>query len=305
LLTLLLGNPFHAGWNVAQQRMYERLNVNLVESVAWLGVAPFALLVYAVRRRWADAAVREWVAIGGLFFVWALGAHVHIAGLNLGMIMPATIIRWVPFASNVRMPGRAMVVVYLALAVLSALALDAWPRARRRSVMAPLLATLLVSADFLSVPIPLAAMTCPGIYDLIRTQPEPGSVAELPMSIGDGLGANTLFDQRFLVCQTLAHGRPVVSGVNSRLAPGIIAGFRADPLLAAWLRLSGESPELTGPAPLPAADVAADRLRADGIAFVMLNRKTAPAELRDHTEHVLPLKMLAQDDERTLYVVER
>src|SRR5262249_55529020 len=214
------------------------LGVNLVESVGWLGVVPVALLVYAVLRRWADASVREWVAIAGLFFAWALGTHVHVGGQNIAMIMPAAIIRWIPFAANARMPGRAMVVVYLALAILSAIALDAWPRARRLPILATILTALLVSADFLSAPVPITAMTCPEIYNVIRERAEPGSLAELPMSVGDGLRANTLFDQRFLVCQTLAHGRPVVSGVNSRLAPGIIAAYRSDPLLAPWLRLS-------------------------------------------------------------------
>jgi len=305
LLTLVLGNPFHAGWGGAEQRLYRSLGIDLFESIGWLGIVPVVLLVYAIRKKWADAGVREWIVIASVFFVWALGSHVHVAGWNTGLITPAAVVRWIPFVSNARMPGRAMVVVYLALGMLSAVALDAWPRAGRVPLLLPVLAAVLVSVDFLSAPFPIASMTCPRIYESIRESAAAGSVAELPMSVGDGLRANALFDQRFLVCQTLVHERPVVSGVNSRLPPKIIAAYRSDPLLAAWLRLSGESPDRTGPAPLPPAGVAAERLRADGIAFIMLNRKTAPPELLDHTEHVLPLKMLARDDERTLYAVVR
>jgi hypothetical protein len=53
---------------------------------------------------------------------------------------------------------------------------------------------------------------------------------------------------------------------------------------------------------LPDRELAGERLRANGIAFVMLNRTTASPELRTYVERVLPLTMIAQGDDRALYV---
>ena len=44
------------------------------------------------------------------------------------------------------------------------------------------------------------------------------------------------------------------------------------------------------------------RLDADGIAFVMLNRRTASPALREYVEHAMSLTPIARDDERTLYL---
>ena len=54
--------------------------------------------------------------------------------------------------------------------------------------------------------------------------------------------------------------------------------------------------------PLPGTEVAGERLKANGIAFVMLNRKTASPELRQYVERVLPLTMVAQSGDHALYV---
>jgi hypothetical protein len=45
--------------------------------------------------------------------------------LRLGAKLPAILVRYVPFASNARMPGRAIVGVYMALAVLIAISIGA------------------------------------------------------------------------------------------------------------------------------------------------------------------------------------
>lgn len=305
LATLVLGNPFHAGWGPAVQRLYVRLGIDLIESGGWLGLAPLALAIYAVRKKWADGTVRQWTTIASVFFVWALGAHVHAAGRNIGLIIPGAVMRWIPFASNARMPGRMMVVVYLALGVLAAVATVEWRRHWRRPSLAPLMVAALVFVDFVSAPFPVAQADCPAIYQTLRDRPESGSLAELPLAFGDGLGPRTpVVDQRVVVCQTI-HGRPLVGGITSRLPPNVLVAYKADPLIAAWLRLSGADAGTSGPAPSPSRALAAERIRADGIAFVMLNRATASPELREFTEQVLPLRLLSTDGERSLYLVSR
>jgi hypothetical protein len=299
--TLFIGNPFHSVWGLAVSRLYAVMGIDLIESGAWLGIVPVVLAAYALRRQWHEPVVRLWAGVGAVFFVWALGAHVHAGGRNTGLIMPATLIRYLPIVSNARMPGRTIVMVYLAMAVLSAVAIAHWRGRWRHPTFVIAVIAILVSADYLAAPFPLTAMECPDIYQALRDRPEQGSLAELPLGLGDGFGPVTPVDERFFLCQTI-HERPLVGGVTSRLPPNVVGYYNADPLIAGWLRLSGMR---TGPGdarPLPNRELAGERLRANGIAFVMLNRSTASPELRTYVERVLPLAMIAQDDDRALYV---
>ena len=65
--------------------------------------------------------------------------------------------------------------------------------------------------------------------------------------IGDGLAAVTPSDHN---PQTI-HERPIVGGFVARLPPSVMAHFLANPLLSAWLRLSGASGAIVGATPLP------------------------------------------------------
>jgi hypothetical protein len=299
LATLFIGQPFHSVWGLPIRRVYAQMGIDLVESGAWLGIVPVVLTVYALRRRWNEPGVRLWAAVGAAFFVWALGSHVHAAGYNTGLIMPATLIRYLPIVSNARMPGRTILVVYLAMAMLSAVTVARW-QGRWRHV-AIVIAAAIVLVDYLAAPFPLTAMECPGIYQVLRDRPEPGSLAELPLGLGDGFGPVTPVDMRFLLCQTV-HERPLVGGVTSRLPPNVVAYYKADPLISGWLRLSGMRVEAADVQPLPGREVAGERLKANGIAFVILNRKTASPELRDYVERVLPLTMVTESGDHALYV---
>ena len=42
-------------------------------------------------------------------------------------------------------------------------------------------------------------------------------------------------------------------------------------------------------------------METDGIAFIMLNRRSASPPLVEYVERVLSLAVVAQDEERTLY----
>lgn len=307
LATLVLGNPFHGLWGDAVQRLY-RLgrSIDVIESGAWLGLAPMGLAAYAVIRKRGDAVVRQWAVIGAVFLLWAFGAHLIVFGRDTGLILPNAFLRYIPIVSNARIPGRAMVVVYLALALLSAIAAADWrARHRRPSVLLSLIC-LAVLADFIAAPFPVAPTACSSIYQTLRDRPEVGAVAELPLGFGDGLmGDLTPMDHQILVCQTI-HQHPLVGGVLARLPPAVLTAYEGDPLLAAWLQLSGAHGNNDSNHPLlPGAALAEERLKADGIAFVLLNRATASAALREYVERVLPLTLVAQEDNRALYVVSQ
>jgi hypothetical protein len=300
--TFLAGNPFHPVWGATVRAAYEARRIDIIESCGWLGIVPPLLAVFAVRRRWAEPAVRQWTAIGAVFLVWALGSHLYVLGINTGMILPQTLLRYVPIVSNARMPGRALIVATLALAVLSAFALAAFRAGRSplRSAGVAAALTLLVAVDYLPAPFPLLALDRPAIYDVLKQQADAGSLCELPMGVRDGFGVRGLLDERVLGYQAI-HGRPITGGFVARMPAGTLAAYEDDPLLSALLRLSAGAGSDAGP--VPDRQGAGEMLRSHGIRFVMLNRATAPAGLVEYVERVLPLTVVAVDGSRTLYRV--
>jgi hypothetical protein len=304
LASLLLGNPFHPLWGPALQGLYARWGLNLIESGGgWLGVVPVLLALWALRRCWSDPAVRHWAAIGAIFLVWAFGPHLTAFGRATGMILPATILRWVPVVSNARMPGRAIVVVDLAVAVLGAVALAAWRARTRWPNVLLVLAALLIAIDLLPAPFPIVALDHPPLYDVLRARPERGAVCELPLGVRDGFGEVAVLDHRVLFYQTI-HGRPIVGGFVARLSPSVLEAYRADPLISALLRLSIPTADRTAILGPPDRPSAAALFRRDGIRFVVLNRAAASPALIDYVVRTLPLTLIEEDGGRSLYVTD-
>jgi hypothetical protein len=299
--TLFLGNPFHGVWGATVRAAYDWLQIDPIESSAWLGVAPLILAVWTIRRYWADRTIRWWTAIAAAFFVWSLGPQLRLFGYTTAMILPQTLLRYIPIAANARVPGRAMVVVTLAVAVLAAIAIArSQERLRRRWIGVAAMA-LLILMDCLPAPFPVVAVDRPAIYETLRDRPEPGTLLELPVGIRDSFIGRGYLDHRALAYQ-LIHHRPIVGGVVSRMSPAIAAAYADDPLIDGLLALS----ERQNPTkPLPPRSAAAELLATNGIAFVMLNHELASPELLEYVELHMPLTLVASEGERTLYAVAR
>jgi hypothetical protein len=297
--TLFLGNPYNGLWGGWVRDLYGRFGIDAMEAGGWLGIAPLALAAWAVWRLWHERATRYWTAMGVLFFVWALGPHLMALGSNTGMILPQTALRFVPVAANARIPGRAMVLVYLAVAVLGALALARWRERSRAGLLAVTGIALIIVADGVAAPFPLVALDRPPIYETLRDRPERGILYELPVGTRDSFHERGSLDHRVLFYQTI-HRRPIVGGVVSRLSPAVRAAYEADPLVSALLQLSEGAVPREAP---PDREEAGELLRKQGAAFVMLNRTTAAQALIDYVEGELPLTPIVSDGGRTLYAV--
>jgi hypothetical protein len=227
-----------------------------------------------------------------------------VFGINTGMILPQALLHYVPIISNARIPGRAIVVAYLALAVVGAIAAAEWRQGSRHGLLVLAGASLVLAADYLPAPFPLTTLDHPGIYETLRDRPERGSVCELPLGIRDGFGEHGSFDDRVLFYQTI-HGRRLAGGFVARLPQAVTTAYEDDPLLAGLLRLSERQGAVGASRPPPDRQLAAERLREIGIAFVVLNRRTASPSLAGYVERVLPLTRIAEDGERSLYLVSQ
>jgi hypothetical protein len=303
--TLLLGDPFNGLWGAAVGRLYSKLGIDIIEGGAWLGLAPPVLVFYALRKRMSEPLVQQWAVVGLMFFIWALGPHLMVFGRNSGMILPEALLPYVPVASNARMPGRAIVMVYLAIAMLAAVGAADWSYRSTQATLRLSLIGVVGFADFLHAPFPTAETRCPSIYAVLRDRPEHGALAELPLGFGNGLtGELTPVDHRMFVCQSL-HERPLVGGTLARLPSNVFPAYQADPLLAAWLRLSGSTAPIVKNRSLPDAALARERFRTDDIAFLMLNRDTASPALQDYVDRVLPVTVVMREQNLVLYRTNR
>jgi hypothetical protein len=296
--TLLLGHPFHGAWGGGVRALYERFGIDPIESVAWFGAGPVVLTVLALRRFGSAPELRYWAMVGAVFFLWALGPHLIVFGANTGLILPQAFLRYLPIVANARVPGRAIVLTYLAVAMIGAIAFSRL-RLRQRPVLLVATAALLL-LEFIPAPFPIARLEQPGIYASLADHPEPGALLELPAGTRDSFRTLGALDHRVLSFQML-HQRPIVGGVVSRLSPSIVRAYEEDPLLGPLLRISGG--DTSAAVDLPDEGTAARLLAAHDIGFVMLNRERAPAELVEYVERVLPLILLAREGGRTLYAV--
>ena len=300
LATLVAGNPFHPLWGGVTSRIYDALDISAIESCAWLGVIPTLLAGWVLRAHRSSHVVRTWAALGGAFFLWALGPHLMAFGVNTGLILPQVLMRYVPIVSNARVPGRAMVMVYLALSVLCAVAVTELQLRFRRGALLTAIAGAAIFADYLPAPFPLLELKRPAVYDTLAQRRETGAVCELPLGIRDGFGEAGSLDERVLFYQSI-HGRPIAGGFVARLPQRIRLAYQADPLFSALLRLSEAAPPHDA-VPSPDAAVSRERLRAHGIGFIVLDKRAAPAALIEYVRR-LPLSPIADDGERELFVV--
>jgi hypothetical protein len=296
LTALASGNPFHPLTGGFTSRLYSGWGLDRVEGVAWLGVVPLVLLL-GPRGRWSDSReARRWLVVCGVFGLWALGPMLTVAGVDVGLPLPESLKRYVPVVSNARMPGRAMVVVYLGLGVLSALRLAALDlrdqdgRWRRPLVQWALIAS--VGLDYLFAPIPLTRLDQPVVYARLAALRDGAALCELPFGAGDGLTGVGSQDRRVVYYATL-HEHPLVGGIIGRMPPGAVEAYARMPVIGNFLRLSSGQPvqpEPPGPVSLPCR-------------YVVINQATASPELVAFARAHLDLELLASGDGRELYRV--
>jgi len=235
LLAPVLGNPLNPLFRAVSGRAYSAIHADQIESIGWLGVTPIVLLAITYHNWARDERLRAWRALAIVFGIWALGPFLTIGGADLGFALPAILLRYVPFVANARMPGRAIVIVYMTLALLIARGVSA-EAGRLRSATVQCLLAALVLFEFWQAPISLTALDYPGVYSTLA-HANAGAVCEVPFGIGDGLGGLGSQDRRVLFYAT-QHGHPVVGGYIGRMPPDAVERYLRTPVVGELLTLS-------------------------------------------------------------------
>jgi hypothetical protein len=297
LLAPLLGHPLHPLMAAISAPAYATFEQNYVEAVAWIGLVPAVLLI-VVRQaqpgRGADD-IRAWRAVAIAFMLYALGPFLTVGGFDTGLKLPEILMRYVPLAANARMPGRAMVGVYMALAALIAMSLSA-ATGRLRSPVVQWLLIALVAFEYWDAPIRLTTLDHPAVYRALAAA-APGAVCEVPFGIGDGLGVGVGSQERRVLFYATLHEHPLAGGYVGRMPAGAAAQYGSHPMTATLLRLSSSTVQ-------PLRDEAPERTISAGLdsqpcQYLVVNRTASSEALRAYVAR-LPADVIASDSARDL-----
>ncbi|HTF33087.1 MAG TPA: hypothetical protein VK714_05220 [Myxococcota bacterium] len=217
--------PFHALGPWAEG-IYSRLNGNEWEATAYLGLVNMVVLAWLYfSGRVQDRRLLTYVLCGmAVFCVVASGDSLHVLGHPLRVPghrtipMPGVVLSHLPFFKNVRTPSRAIVFVYLFMAIGIGYAVTlAWrsPTQHIGRLAVAIVAALIVLDFFPARRLPMTPLLCSPGLAVIRDDPEQGfGVLDLPQGLPDlpqGYLAGNLY-----MSQQTCHGRPIAQGTTSR-----------------------------------------------------------------------------------------
>ncbi|MSO55351.1 MAG: hypothetical protein EXQ55_00250 [Acidobacteria bacterium] len=286
-LAPVMGNPFHPVYGGGVSRLYDDLGLDRIEAVGWLGIVPIVVLMLG-RGKWIDSGeAKRWKIVLVVFAIWALGPFVTAAGFDMGLPLPQALARFVPIVENARMPGRAMVFVYLALAMLMAMRLATLSSRFTWAVI------VLVALDYLHAPIPLTALDRPAVYEQLASIDDNGAIVEVPFGIGDGLTTGRGSQDRRLLYHATIHGHPVVGGYIGRTPPMVARAYDVMPVVGNLLRLSN------GEEAIPEQPPGALPFR-----YLVLDTKAASTELIDYVRSTLDMDLITSGGGKELYAVQ-
>ncbi len=293
LLAPLLGHPLHPVIGAASRRAYAAFGLDVVEAIGWFGiVAP--LLLILTRKRWSDGRgeTRAWIAVAVVFGIWALGPFLVVGGFDTGLKLPATLLRYVPFVSNARMPGRAIVIVYLALSVLLARGLaNAQGRLAAPFVQTTMIA--LIAFEYWQAPITTTPTDYPAVYSVLADAP-PGAVCEVPLGIGDGLSSGIGSQDRRVLLSATRHQHPLVGGFIGRMPSDAAQRYAAMPVVSTLLALSDGVDAPQAPT--------STHVESSPCRYVVVHRAAASKPLLEYVDE-LNLELMASSGEDRLYRV--
>jgi len=294
----LTPNPLHPLWGSGQDSWLARLPNGFDENVASFSLIALAVIVFAVVRAGFRGPLGWWI-FTAIFACLSLGPFVSVAGVNTYVPTPWAVLRYLPIIGAARMPTRMTILVMLGLSMLFAMAVAHLRRrvARPRLVVA-CIAVLLVF-ELLPAPRPVFSAAVPELHRIIRDDPEPVRVLNLPFGLKDGLSERGSFSARSQYFQTV-HEKRLIGGYLSRLPDDAIARYRRHPVVRVLLRLS-EGRALEPGMEEEALAAAPEFVHRMQLGYVVLDTGMCSPELVAFVKKAFPMSRLTVEGPWELY----
>lgn len=188
-----------------------RLTGNPWEATVYLGFVNLVLMTWlCFRFKQTDRRLLTYVLSGmAVFCMLASGAFLHVLGNSI-LPMPGALLAVLPLFDNLRVPSRAIVFVYLFLAIGVGHAVSlVWQHRHRPPIrwgLVPVAALMVL--DFYPHHLAITPVSCPPGLALIRDDPDRGfGILNLP--------GGRIASEAYML-QQICHRRPIVQGETSR-----------------------------------------------------------------------------------------
>jgi hypothetical protein len=298
LASWLTPNPLHPLWGSGQDSWLARLPNGFDENVASFSLIALAVIVFAIVRAGFRGPLGWWI-FTAIFACLSLGPFVSVAGVNTYVPTPWAVLRYLPIIGAARMPTRMTILVMLGLSMLFAMAVaHLRSRMARPRLTVACIAVLLIF-ELLPAPRQVFSAAVPEVHRIIRNDPAPVRVMNLPFGLKDGLSERGAFSARYQYFQTV-HEKRLIGGYISRLPDDAIPRYRQHPLVRVLLRLSEARPLEPGmeEEALAAAPEFVHRMQ---LGYVVLDTGLCSPELVAFVKKAFPMSLVLTEGPWELY----
>lgn len=269
---------------------------------AFVGFVTFALAVVGALARRLSSAFSFWALAALLFAGFMLGPVLHVANQPMfgSLLMPFRWLQAIPVLRANRLPVRYDHLLMLAVATLAGGgAFVVIQRASNRAVLIILLPAL-VLVEHLSVPLSIAGLAVPAVYQTIGSDTGDYSILDLPLSWRSSTFVLGRLDTRSQFYQS-AHRKRLLGGNTSRYPPFKFQYFNELPIIHSLILLeNGES--LSADLERQDAQAAAEVVRFFNLRYLVLQPATTNAAVLDYVQRVFSLTPLPGASPRAFLV---
>jgi hypothetical protein len=294
----LTPNPLHPLWGSGQGSWLAHLPNGFDENVASLSWVALVVIAFAVARSGFRGPSGWWI-FTGLFAGLSLGPFVSVGGINTYVPTPWALLRYLPIIGAARMPTRMTILVMLGLSMLFAMAVAHLRLRLARPRLAVACIAVLLIFELLPSPRPVFSAAVPEVHRIIRNDPRPVRVMNLPFGLKDGLSERGVYSARYQYFQTV-HEKRLIGGYLSRLPDDAIARYRRHPVVRVLLRLSEARPLEPGmeEEALAAAPEFVERMQ---LGYIVLDAGMCSPELVAFAKKAFPMSLVTVEGLWELY----
>ncbi len=228
-------HPLSRNWVQELDQVRQGTSAFVDVNTVFVGYATLALAAigaWVYRRQ-----LKVWIVAAISFAVLALGPLLHIGGksvfdfdgLQASIPLPFLLLHYLPFFRENRVPNRFGILMFLALAVLAAGAMN-WTsqkaklKSQKLASVLPFAFLLLTLFEHLSIPLPLTDARVPDVYRVIAQENGDFAILSLPLGWRNSFSTLGAEDTRTQYYQSV-HGKRLLAGNTSRNAPFLFEYF--------------------------------------------------------------------------------